>query len=229
MTSEKLFRAMRDIDPQLITDAAPDERTPKKSSRAWIKWASIAACLALVIMCVPALVHIFDPSGVDDPAYGAEHRFDSYAELCGVLPSGSILANIPNSEAATITSYAVLRDVQPDDGAELNDHRNFSYLNVDVTYPDGTGVNIFCTFRSGKTAKEHVNGHPLTYPPQSTSVTTVCGYEVYCAEHWVEHEGGKVQALTAVLAIDDTLYELTSDTLSRDALTALVGDMIAGG
>ncbi len=127
MTSENVFRAMRDIDPQLILDAAPDIPQKKKANRTWAKWTSLAACLALVIMCVPALIHIFNPSRVDDPAYETEHYFGSYSELCGVLPNGNIVTNIPNSENATIKSYAVFEDVQIGDGVDFNDYRNFSY------------------------------------------------------------------------------------------------------
>lgn len=226
MTSKNIFRSMRDIDPQLILDAAPDMPQKKKVNRTWVKWTSLAACLALVIMCVPALIHIFNPSEVDDPAYETEHYFGSYAELCEVLPSDSIVANIPNSENATIKSYAVFMDVQIGDGVDFNDYRNFSYLNVDVSYTDGTGVNIYCTFKSEINTKEYVESKPLTYPPDSTSVTTVYGYDVYCADYWVENEGSNVQVYTAVLSINDTLYEFTSDTLEQGALIRYIEDML---
>lgn len=226
MTSENIFRSMRDIDPQLIVDAAPDMPQKKNSNRTWVKWTSLAACFLLVIMCVPTLIHIFNPSRADDPAYETEHYFGSYAEVCEVLPSDSIVAKIPNSENATIKSYAVFMDVQIGDGVDFNDYRNFSYLNMDVSYTDGTGVNIYCTFKSGKSTKEYVESKPLTYPPDSTSVTTVCGYDVYCADHWVENEGNNVQVYTAVLLIDDTMYEFTSDSLEQDALLRYIEDML---
>lgn len=226
MTGENIFRSMRDIDPQLILDAAPDAPQKKKVNRTWVKWTSLAACLALIIMSVPALIHIFNPSEVDDPAYKTEHYFGSYAELCEVLPSDSIVANIPNSENATIESYAVFEGDQIGDGVDFNDYRNFSYLNVDVSYTDGTGVNVYCTFKSGKSTKEYVESKPLTYPPDSTSVTTVCGYDVYCADHWVENEGNNVQVYTAVLSMDDTLYEFTSDSFEQNALLRYIEDML---
>lgn len=226
MTSENVFRSMRDIDPQLILDAAPDMPQKKKSKTVWIKRTSLAACFLLVIMCVPALIHIFNPPEVDDPTYETVHYFGGYSELCSVLPNESIVANIPDSENATIKSYAVFEDVQIGDGTDFNDYRNFSYLNVDVSYIDGTGVNIYCTFKSEKTTKEYVESKPLTYPPDSTSVTTVYGYDVYCADYWVENEGNTVRAYTAVLSIDDTLYEFTSDTLEQDALLRYIEDML---
>ena len=46
MKGKKLFQAMRNIDPQLILDAAPSEKS--RASRAWIRWESLAACLCLV-------------------------------------------------------------------------------------------------------------------------------------------------------------------------------------
>lgn len=48
MTSEKLFRAMRDIDVQLILDAAPD--LPRKKTISWQKAVTIAACFCIIVI-----------------------------------------------------------------------------------------------------------------------------------------------------------------------------------
>ncbi len=50
MSGKKLFQVLRNIDPQLILDAAPKERP--HVSRAWIKWGALAACLCLVATTV---------------------------------------------------------------------------------------------------------------------------------------------------------------------------------
>lgn len=222
MTGENIFRSMRDIDTQLILDAAPDMPQKKKVNRTWVKRISLAACLALVIMCVPTMIHIFSPSEIGDPKAGVQYEFSDYSELYCALPAENIIANIPNSKGAMISAYVIC----PEGTTDYANYDNYSYLNVDVSYTDSTGVNIYCTFKSEKSTKEYVESKPLTYPPNSTSVTTVCGYDVYCADHWVENEGNNVRVYTAVLSINDTLYEFTSDSLEQDALLRYIEDML---
>ena len=48
MTSENIFRAMREIDVQFILDAAPD--APRKRTISWQKWITIAACFCILIV-----------------------------------------------------------------------------------------------------------------------------------------------------------------------------------
>jgi hypothetical protein len=56
MTYIELLRAIGQIDPKLIVDAAPDIQAPKRSKKPWVKWISIAACVCLVIVvCLLAL------------------------------------------------------------------------------------------------------------------------------------------------------------------------------
>ncbi len=50
MSGKMLFRVLRNIDPQLILDAAPVEKA--HTSRAWIRWGALAACLCLVVTAV---------------------------------------------------------------------------------------------------------------------------------------------------------------------------------
>ena len=49
MTSMNLLQALGHIDPKIIAEAAPD--TPRKISttRPWVKWVALAACLCLII------------------------------------------------------------------------------------------------------------------------------------------------------------------------------------
>lgn len=47
MSGKMLFRALRNIDPQLILDADPTQN--HHTSRAWVKWGALAACLCILI------------------------------------------------------------------------------------------------------------------------------------------------------------------------------------
>ena len=57
MNGKKIFKAIRNIDPQLILDAAPTEKP--YTSRPWVKWGALAACLCLVVTAL----FLFLPDG----------------------------------------------------------------------------------------------------------------------------------------------------------------------
>lgn len=58
MNGKKIFQAMRNIDPRLVLDAAPAEKSHTRY--AWVKWGALAACLCLIV----GAVFLFMP---DDP------------------------------------------------------------------------------------------------------------------------------------------------------------------
>ena len=59
MTNTNLLQAMGRIDPKLIADAAPDVQQKKNANKTWVKWASLAACLAIVICAIPLFNLLF--------------------------------------------------------------------------------------------------------------------------------------------------------------------------
>lgn len=50
MTNKNIYRSLGGLDPELIMKAAPAEKVQKKKRNGWVKWASLAACLALVFV-----------------------------------------------------------------------------------------------------------------------------------------------------------------------------------
>ena len=52
MSGKRLFRAMRQIDAQLILDAAPGEWKKARKGSMWVKWGALAACLCVLITAV---------------------------------------------------------------------------------------------------------------------------------------------------------------------------------
>ena len=49
MTNKEFYREFGNIDPKMIEAAAPAEKVQKKKKNGWIKWASMAACFALIM------------------------------------------------------------------------------------------------------------------------------------------------------------------------------------
>ena len=71
-----------------------------------------------------------------------------------------MIAHIPDSESAKIEAYAIY----PAGTSDFSDYNNYSYLSVDISYGNGTGINIFCTVKSEMTAKEYVESKPAACP-----------------------------------------------------------------
>lgn len=94
MTSENIFRAMRDIDMQLILDAAPD--LPRKKTISWQKIVTIAACFCIIVIGAIGYYNVVlrgaSAAGPEDDRYiygkiSSEHiesiiEFMTLEELC---------------------------------------------------------------------------------------------------------------------------------------------------
>ena len=71
MTNKNIYISLGGLDPELIIKAAPDNKVRKKSN-IWVKWAALAACIALIIsavIVVPMLRDSGDIPTVNQPNY----------------------------------------------------------------------------------------------------------------------------------------------------------------
>lgn len=113
MTNTDLLHAMGRIDPGLIAAAAPDAAQKKPQHKTWVKWASLAACLCLVIgtlIGVPMLRpqdNISElPTDIDRIIWAGDMEF-----------SPSIGVEIPLWEGWRVNSrflYQELEDAEPE-------------------------------------------------------------------------------------------------------------------
>lgn len=219
MKVEKIFYSMNDINDDYVIEYAEKEKPTKVKTFHFLRtWGIIAACLALVIIVTPALIHIFTPSEIEDPRAGARYEFSNYSELCSVLTNGNILANVPNSKDADISAYVEC----PEGTTDFSDYSNYSYLSVDVSYDNGTGVSIFCVVKSEKTAKEDIESKPLLSKSANISITTISDYDIY----YGSYDNGVDKVNIAEFAFDGSLYEFSTATLSQDELIQYISDML---
>lgn len=224
MKTEKIICSMNGIKDEYVIEYA--ERTKIVKAKAYghfRAWGVAAACLAILIICAPVLTHIFNHSGYDDPGSGARYEFGSYSELCSVLPEESIIKNVPNSKEADISAYAEC----PEGTTDFTDYNNYSYLNVDISYDDGAGVNIFCVVKSEKTAKEDVDSKPILFPPEKVSLVTVSDCDIYYTGYEdVSQENGIAEVNIAEFSIDGSLYKFSTTSFSREELIQYIKDML---
>lgn len=219
MKAEKIFCAMNDIKDEYVVEYAKKEKAVVPKTFFQLRaWRIIAACFVLVIICTPAIVHIFNPSEFDDPKAGAHYEFGSYSELCNALPDGNILAKIPNSKEATISANVEC----PDGTTNFAEYANYSYLNIDISYNNSTGVSIFCVINSEKTAKDEIENKILKYPSEEIGTTTISGCDIY----YTSYENGIDKVNIATFSYDGDLFEFTTVTFSQEELIQYIGDML---
>ena len=95
MNSAQLLRAIGDIDPVYVDVTPIEELIRKKKPIAWIKWCSVAACLALMAGCGWRIVFPKDNTPVldDSPRYYASHSFgfDSPYTYCTLAEASELI------------------------------------------------------------------------------------------------------------------------------------------
>ena len=62
MKNERLFEALEKIDEELIDEAAPGKKPPKKKAKiaAWVKWGAMAACALVIVGIGTPLLFNYD-------------------------------------------------------------------------------------------------------------------------------------------------------------------------
>ena len=85
MTNKNIYMSLGGLDPTLIAKAAPAEKVQKKKNNVWVKWASLAACLCIIITAsILVLPDIIDDirTGEAKPVYFVG---ESAKGECGIL------------------------------------------------------------------------------------------------------------------------------------------------
>lgn len=85
MKNERILDALEKVDEELIMEAAPGNKPPKKAkNKAWMKWGAMAACAVLIVGLgasqVIELYHVKNSEGMK-PAEGAQ---EGNMELAGI-------------------------------------------------------------------------------------------------------------------------------------------------
>lgn len=60
MKDEKILNALEKVDEKFITASSPENTKKTKNNKinAWVKWGSIAACFALLVLGIPMVTHL---------------------------------------------------------------------------------------------------------------------------------------------------------------------------
>ena len=142
MKREKISEAMGNISSRHIKEAAEfkAEEKSNKSKTSWVKWASLAACLCLVVMVgvftIPNLIGYHSGLSEDEIFERSNTYFDNYEELAAIVGNDTLLENI---DFATLNDYE-LRLVH-----ELDDVHAYHTVSFVIIMPEdefGFGIHF---------------------------------------------------------------------------------------
>lgn len=144
MKKEDLFDTLGDINNQYIKEAHMNNK--RKNNFAWVKWGSIAACFALLVLCIPMVTHL-SPVEDDNTPTVESLPIENNNKVEDLQNNKEESANIQESESTEIedTSETIIEDVPADSKGEYNEAVNSSDLTKDTSeffggsYTDANG------------------------------------------------------------------------------------------
>lgn len=155
MTNKNIYRSLGGLDPELIEKAAPAEHPQRKKGGAWLKWAPVAACLAIIVgtaIAVPMLRNspppILPGPGTEGPAVPASSHGGTPTGEADIgtdplpdpiFPAEPPAANITLDSLDKINFYGGLKAISdsrtnlPTEGLCLSAESGSTSLPVDLT------------------------------------------------------------------------------------------------
>ena len=135
MTNKNIFREMGGLDPDLIMKAAPDVPHKKSVNKTWVKWASIAACFALILCIgIPTLLHIYP---IDN------HRKSPYPfDMLQVGESTTYKAGRIFFDSLDNTSFTFTLTINEEKSELTYEYSYALEMNGWIEYQDGTKPNL---------------------------------------------------------------------------------------
>lgn len=113
MTNKEFYRELGNIDPKMIEAAASSDKVQKNRRISWIKWASIAACLTLCVLCaIPLITNFFsNVPNIPDNLSGISDSAPDLGFWCGISSTDAVIKT--NETLNTTVSFGSLtRDVE---------------------------------------------------------------------------------------------------------------------
>lgn len=141
MKKEDLFDALGDVNNQYIKEA--HMKNKRKNNISWMKWGSIAACFALLVLCIP-MVTSLSPK-VDDNTPTVESLPVENNNKIEDLQNNKEESTSTQGSENTAVPETTVQDVPADSNEEYNEEVNSSDLTKDTleffggSYTDANG------------------------------------------------------------------------------------------
>lgn len=144
MKKEDLFDTLGDINKQYIKEAHMNNK--RKNNFAWVKWGTIATCFALLVLCIPMVIHLSPVEDTNTPTVESL-PIENNNKVEDLQNNKEESVNIQESKSTEIedTSETIIEDVPADNKGEYNEEVNSSDLTKDTSeffggsYTDANG------------------------------------------------------------------------------------------
>lgn len=144
MKKEDLFDTLGDINNQYIKEAHMNNK--RKNNFAWVKWGIIAACFALLVLCIPMVTRLSPVEDTNTPTVESL-SIENNNKVEDLQNNKEESVNIQESKSTEIedTSETIIEDVPADNKGEYNEEVNSSDLTKDTSeffggsYTDANG------------------------------------------------------------------------------------------
>lgn len=144
MKKEDLFDTLGDINNQYIKEAHMNNK--RKNNFAWVKWGTIAACFALLVLCIPMVTRLSPVEDINTPTVESL-PIENNNKVEDLQNNKEESVNIQESKSTEIedTSETIIEDVPADNKGEYNEEVNSSDLTKDTSeffggsYTDANG------------------------------------------------------------------------------------------
>ena len=132
MKKEDLFVTLGDINNQYIKEAHMNNK--RKNNFAWVKWGTIATCFALLVLCIPMVIHLSPVEDTNTPTVESL-PIENNNKVEDLQNNKEESVNIQESKSTEIedTSETIIEDVPADNKGEYNEEVNSSDLTKDTS------------------------------------------------------------------------------------------------
>ena len=223
MKADALIYAMTDIRDSYVTEYAMKTEKENRTQTTWKKWASIAACLCVLVLAASLMFAHFGRSAMDDPRGGIYYGFADYAELCSILPQDHILRQIPVTETTTITceGYHSEESIVP------ATYPDYYHVFVSIEDPNGYSATIHCEANLDMTMTEFIDSRkPFGFISGEVQSTTIEGHSIQYA--LMDYSDGSEPTYKAIFSIGKDFFVVSSADTDKDAFLAFITDLLNG-
>ena len=118
MKKEDLFDTLGDINNQYIKEAHMNNK--RKNNFAWVKWGTIAACFALLVLCIPMVTRLSPVEDTNTPTVESL-PIENNNKVEDLQNNKEESVNIQESKSTEIedTSETIIEDVPADNKGEF--------------------------------------------------------------------------------------------------------------
>lgn len=200
MKTDAIVAAISDIQEAYIVEYG--QLTEKSKAKGGIRrWLLYAACLAIVLGLSAIVVKVFPLSQGDTLRDGELYSFESYSEMCNILPGYHIFQQIPTAESSSVICLGYQREdnqTAPDlPAGPIYGYETYRSLEIIMTLPNSVEYNILCEVGVTMSMDEYVlTRKPFAEANQNIFVENIYGHEIWYEQR--NESGNSTEAYTAV-------------------------------